>query len=232
MGISWCGIDKQENISILGDLLWLIYELFLAREARLLEQHYNLQPKRNKKSLSLMPSVQSSNAQLCVTCGLYWVGQKFLWVFPQHLTEKSDRMFWPTRQKVQQISLSPVPTFIAGTLAENSISVSYLSSHWYSSVQHVICISILLLLFSPKSCLPFCYPMACNLPGSSAHGISQARVLECLPFPSPGDLPDPGIEPESPALAGRFFTTEPSGKPTFSLYYFLNNSHCGCLQPC
>ena len=37
MGISWCGIDKQENISILGDLLWLIYELFLAREARLLE---------------------------------------------------------------------------------------------------------------------------------------------------------------------------------------------------
>ena len=34
-----------------------------------------------------------------------------------------------------------------------------------------------------------------------------------LPFPSPGDLPDPGIEPVSPALAGRFFTTEPPGKP-------------------
>ena len=37
-----------------------------------------------------------------------------------------------------------------------------------------------------------------------------------LPFPSPGDLSDPGIEPESPvspALAGRFFTTEPPGNP-------------------
>ena len=34
-----------------------------------------------------------------------------------------------------------------------------------------------------------------------------------LPFPSPGDLPHPGIEPASPALAGGFFTTEPSGKP-------------------
>ena len=31
-----------------------------------------------------------------------------------------------------------------------------------------------------------------------------------LPFPSPGDLPNPGIEPASPALAGRFFTAEPS----------------------
>ena len=37
-----------------------------------------------------------------------------------------------------------------------------------------------------------------------------------LPFPPPGDLPEPGIEPASPAspaLAGRFFTTEPLGKP-------------------
>ena len=34
-----------------------------------------------------------------------------------------------------------------------------------------------------------------------------------LPSPSPGHLPDPGIEPVSPALAGGFFTTEPPGKP-------------------
>jgi len=33
-----------------------------------------------------------------------------------------------------------------------------------------------------------------------------------LPFPPPGDLPNPGIEPTSPALAGRFFATEPPGK--------------------
>ena len=35
-----------------------------------------------------------------------------------------------------------------------------------------------------------------------------------LPFPPPGDLPNPGIKPGSPALAGRFSTTEPPGKPT------------------
>ena len=53
-------------------------------------------------------------------------------------------------------------------------------------------------------------------PGSSGHGIIQVRILEWLPFPSPGDLPDPGIElipRTSPALAHRFFTTVPLGKP-------------------
>ena len=43
-------------------------------------------------------------------------------------------------------------------------------------------------------------PMDCSPPGSSIHGIFQARVLSGLPFPSPGDLPNPGIKPESPAL--------------------------------
>ena len=40
------------------------------------------------------------------------------------------------------------------------------------------------------------------------HG--KSRLL----FPPPGDLPDPGIEPESPALAGGFFTTALPGKPS------------------
>ena len=35
-----------------------------------------------------------------------------------------------------------------------------------------------------------------------------------VPFPPPGDLPDPGIEPTSPAFAGRFFSTEPPWKPS------------------
>ena len=43
-------------------------------------------------------------------------------------------------------------------------------------------------------------PMDCSLPDSSVHGIYQARVLEWVPFPSPGDLPNPGIEPGSPVL--------------------------------
>jgi len=42
-----------------------------------------------------------------------------------------------------------------------------------------------------------------------------------LPFPSPGDLPDPGIEPMSPSLASGFFTTEPSGKPIMVVHLSL-----------
>ena len=45
------------------------------------------------------------------------------------------------------------------------------------------------------------------LPGPSVHGILQARVLESVALPSSGDLPHSGIEPASPALAGRFFTS-------------------------
>ena len=46
--------------------------------------------------------------------------------------------------------------------------------------------------------------------GSSVYGILQAGILEWVAFPSPGDLPDPGVAPclfTSPALTGRFFTT-------------------------
>ena len=55
--------------------------------------------------------------------------------------------------------------------------------------------------------------MDCSLPGPSVHGILQARILEWVAFLSLGALPNPGIEPTSPALTGRFFTTEPPGKP-------------------
>ena len=50
--------------------------------------------------------------------------------------------------------------------------------------------------------------------GPLSMGFSKQEYWSGLPFPSPGDLPDPGIEPMSPALASRFFTTEPLGKPS------------------
>ena len=63
--------------------------------------------------------------------------------------------------------------------------------------------------------------MDCSPPGASLHGILHARILSGLPFPPPGDLPDPGIEPVSPVaptVAGRFFTTELPGKPKNIVY--------------
>ena len=62
------------------------------------------------------------------------------------------------------------------------------------------------LLVAPL-CLTLCYP-----PGSSVHGILSLEYWSRSPFPSPGALPNPGIEPISPALAGGFFITELPGK--------------------
>ena len=56
-------------------------------------------------------------------------------------------------------------------------------------------------------------PMGCSPPGSSVHGVSQQEYKSGLPFPSPGDLPNSGTEPMSPALADGFFTPAPTGKP-------------------
>jgi len=46
-------------------------------------------------------------------------------------------------------------------------------------------------------------------------GCPRQEYWSELPFPSPGDLSDPGVETASPALAGRFFTTEPPGMMLF-----------------
>ena len=56
--------------------------------------------------------------------------------------------------------------------------------------------------------------MDCSPPGCSVHGILQAG----LPFPSLGDLPDPGIEPRSPALQTDSLLTELQGKSVILIY--------------
>ena len=65
------------------------------------------------------------------------------------------------------------------------------------------------------------WTIACQAPLSL--GFSRQEYWSGLPFPSPGDLPDPGIEPESfvsPALAGGFITTAPPGKPHLVMYLY------------
>ena len=57
-------------------------------------------------------------------------------------------------------------------------------------------------------------------PGSSVHGILQARILVWVAMPSSRDLPDPGIEPTSltsPALAGGFFAISASWEASLVL---------------
>ena len=59
--------------------------------------------------------------------------------------------------------------------------------------------------------------------------FSRQEYLSGLPFPSPGNLPNPEIEPASPALVGRFFSTEPPGKPIHILNHVHKITKLKCL---
>ena len=63
-----------------------------------------------------------------------------------------------------------------------------------------------------QSCPTLCNPIDYSLPGSFVHGILQAIILEWIAVPSPGDLPNPGIEPRSPALQVNSLPAELPGK--------------------
>ena len=59
-------------------------------------------------------------------------------------------------------------------------------------------------------------------------GFPRQEYWSCLPLPSPGHLPNPGINSASPELAGRFFNSEPPGKPLLPLQYLIT----ACLLLC
>ena len=61
------------------------------------------------------------------------------------------------------------------------------------------------------------WTVACQAPPSM--GFSRQEYWSGLPFPSPGDLPDPGIEPRSPALQADALTSEPPGKLLFQTQF-------------
>ena len=75
-------------------------------------------------------------------------------------------------------------------------------------------------------CLTLCNPMDCSLPGSSVHGISQARILEWVAISFSEDLSDPEIKhtsPAAPALQMDPLPTVSSGKPpTAAVNHFFN----------
>ena len=79
--------------------------------------------------------------------------------------------------------------------------------YYFTKCSCYICTCAILV---SQSCPALCNPLDCKPPGSSVHEIFQARILRWV-----GNLPSPGIKPTSPvspALAGRLFTPEPSGK--------------------
>ena len=93
------------------------------------------------------------------------------------------------------VDCSPLKSSVRGISQArilDSVAISFSSNHEYMS----LCMPAKFL----QSCPTLFNPKDCSTPGSSVHGILQARYWSGLPCPPPGDLPDPEIEPRSLAL--------------------------------
>ena len=113
-----------------------------------------------------------------------------------------------------------------------NLITSVLESHILAMCVHAV----------TQSCPTLCDPMDCNPPDSSVHGIFHAEILEWLSISFYRGFSQPRIKPvspASPALAGRFFTAEPPGKPTLSTLVrakpvgfltLVSCFHAGCFQ--
>ena len=82
-----------------------------------------------------------------------------------------------------------------------------------------------------QSCPTLCDTMDCNWPGSSVHGILQARILEWVAVLSSGNLPDSGIESWFPALQVDSLPSESPGKSSRQLASHLFDSTGGDPNP-
>ena len=81
----------------------------------------------------------------------------------------------------------------------------------YNILQQLFCCLV------AKSCLNLVTPRTVTRQAPLFMGFPKQEHWNGLPFLSARDIPDPGIEPASPALAGGFFISEPPGKPTLEL---------------
>ena len=83
----------------------------------------------------------------------------------------------------------------------------------YARMRACVCVCMRAQLLSHIQLFVTPCTVACRAPLSM--GFSKREYWGGLPFPTPGDLPDPGMEPVSPALAGEFFPSEAPGKPAW-----------------
>ena len=113
---------------------------------------------------------------------------------------------------------APVLYFGGGGTFSSKVELSVLSQEEEVNVDRLKKKKILLQFLGwfglvAKSCPTLTTPwtMACQAPLSM--GFSREEYWSGLPFPLPGDLPNPGVEPGSPALQAGSLPAEPSGKP-------------------
>ena len=115
--------------------------------------------------------------------------------------------------------VSSVPVFLCSVLFLRKKSIKHVVEVWYKFIK----VLIWCFAYSLSHIRLFRCPMDCSPPGSSVHAILQARMLEWVAS-SRGS--SESFTP--PALAGKFFTTEPQGTPKVSIRGIKNPCH---LQP-
>ena len=82
-------------------------------------------------------------------------------------------------------------------------------------------LSVKVKVLFAQSCLTLCDPMGCSTPGSSVHGILQARILEWVAIRFSRESSWPGNWTRSPSLQADSSPSEPLGKPQLFLIHFL-----------
>ena len=121
-----------------------------------------------------------------------------------------DRV-WPPQRLTSFLPITLKALVFTPQVLQHSYSTLHASSEGFISGTNVL---LTRSCTHAQSWPTLCNPSDYSLPGSSIHGIFPANGLH---FPPPGDLPDPGTEPTSPALAGGFFPTEQPGSPNMNV---------------
>ena len=124
---------------------------------------------------------------------------------------KPKRTLWPTQYSELRVELC-LPQRHMEVLMLFTYECEFLWKWGLRSYnQDQLILEACLRVKSLQSCPTLCDPRDCSPLGSSVLGIFQARVVE--PFPPPGDLPNPGIEPGSPAWQVGTSALSPLGSP-------------------
>ena len=108
--------------------------------------------------------------------------------------------------------------YICGNINNNKNTIQHLLNATmfqelcYSFILSQLIFTMVVVYSLSRVCL-FVTPWTIALQAPLSMGFPRQEYWSSLPFPSPGDLPDPGIEPRSPALQADSLLTEPPGKP-------------------
>ena len=123
---------------------------------------------------------------------------------------------WATREAQRNISFFHCPQFLTWLFDIQRILKTEIL--WQAHMVAKLGLNCFVCYSLSQSCSNFCNPKTVVHQAPLSMGFSRQEYWSGLPFPSPGGLPNPGIEPRSPAFQADFLLSEPPGKPRLFIY--------------